>query len=225
MSLNLICTQLWYFDGKNHYIIQNINNINNINIELIFFEAFLRKRGIFPRLTFRKSMGIPTIGPPFRLLMEVVMQAMAYQCRTGVEDGRGVFQQAWLEDVGKYTIPYGPMEQQHMLQFFQSSKPVIKISNFFYSTSKMDPEESQIVKKEKCIPTILEFHSSFRRCSLGKISPSLVSCVEKREEFMILPVGAGSFREALQIGAEVAICTNYSINDWTTSAIFRGIFE
>lgn len=117
------------------------------------------------------------------------------------------------------------MEQQHMLHFFQSSKPVIKISNFFYSTSKMDPEESQIVKKGKCIPTILEFHFSFRGCSLGKISPSLVSCVEKREEFMILPVGAGSFREALQIGAEVAICTNYSINDWTTSAIFRGIFE
>ena len=109
-----------------------------------------------------------------------------------------------------------------MLHFFQSSKPVIKISNFFYSTSKMDPEESQIVKKGKCIPTILEFHFSFRGCSLGKIS---LSCVEKREEFMILPVGAGSFREALQIGAEVAICTNYSINDWTTSAIFRGIFE
>lgn len=67
MSLNLICTQLWYFDGKNHYIIQNINNINNINIELIFFESFLRKRN-FPTFNFQEIHGNSDHRPTFQVI-------------------------------------------------------------------------------------------------------------------------------------------------------------
>lgn len=109
------------------------------------------------------------------------------------------FQQTWLEDVGKYTLPHGPMEQ------CTSSR----VRNPLSRNRRWIPKNHK--QKEKCIPTILEFHFSFRGCSLSKISPSLVSCVEKLEEFMILPVGAGSFREALQIGAEVASCTTASM--------------
>ncbi len=145
------------------------------------------------------------------------MQAMAYQCRTGVEEFSNKLGWKMLENIPSY----GTTTHVAFLPEFETCYQDLRCLLLDIEDRTWRITKSE---KDKYHQTIQEIHLSFRGWYWARFPQACLLCGET-EEFMILPVGAGSFREALQIGAEVVLGSlsnlhqlQHQWSDWTTNA-------